>query len=318
MKIHPGFVGIDVSKQSLDIFDGAVGTAERLDNAAEAISRLIGRWTGTEVFVLFEATGHYDSTLRHALSAAGIAFARVNPARARDFARATGCLAKTDAIDARMLAAMAQSLRPAPQATSCPRRLKLAALQRRRDQLVGCRKQELTRLEGCDDPDIKADITTHIASLGDRIKAIEARIRQLMRQAPGLGEADRLLRSIPGVGPVTAGICLALMPELGERSPKTIAALAGLAPFNVDSGQFRGQRSIRGGRRRVRQALYMAALSAVRSHRRFTAMFKAMLDAGKPGKLALVAIARKILTIANAVIRDKLPFQASIAAPHAA
>lgn len=309
MKIHPGFIGIDISKQWLDIFDGAVGKPERIANRPEAIGALVGRWRGSDGLVLFEATAPYDAALRNALSEAGVRFSRVNPARARDFARACGALAKTDAIDARMLAAMAQALRPAAQETPCPDRDKLTALHRRRDQLVDCRKRERVRRAACGDGDVLADLHQHIAWLDARIAAIDDQISRMMRQAPQLNAAQRLLRSIPGVGPVAATTLIALTPELGARSPKTIAALAGLAPFNVDSGQFRGKRVIKGGRRRVRQALYMAAVAAAHSRHRFASAYKTMIDAGKPAKLALIAIARKILIIANAIMRDKIPFK---------
>jgi transposase len=310
MMIHPGFVGIDISKDHLDIFDGSVGASERIPNDDDAITRRIEPWIGKDMLVLFEATGHYDASLRRILGAASIAFARVNPARARDFARATGVLAKTDAIDARMLAAMAQTLRPAEHSARDPDREALAGLHKRRDQLIAVRKQERTRLSGNSEPDIAADITAHIAWLDDRIDAIEDKIRHLIDATPGLAKTHLLLRSVPGIGPVAAATLLALMPELGTRSPKTIAALAGLAPFNVDSGQFRGQRVIKGGRRRVREALYMAALAAARGKGRFGRLYQTMTSAGKPPKLILIAIARKILVTANAILRDNVAFQA--------
>lgn len=308
MKIHPGFVGCDISKAHLDIFDGSVRAPERIANEAEAIARLVERWKDKDAFILFEATGHYDSGLRRALTQAGIAFARVNPARARDFARAAGFLAKTDAIDARMLAAMAQALRPEGQTPRSPERDRLAELHKRRDQLVATRKQERTRREGCAG-DIAADIEDHIAWLDERIAVIEGKIADLINASPALAQARKRLGSIPGIGPVTAATLIALMPELGERSPKTIAALAGLAPFNVDSGAFRGRRLIRGGRRRIREALYMAAVAAIRTKQRFARFYKKLLDAGKPPKLALIAVARKILITANALLRDKTIFQ---------
>lgn len=171
------------------------------------------------------------------------------------------------------------------------------------------RKQERTRLAAIDDPVIAEDIEAHIAWLTASIAGIECQTRSLINATERLTEDQHLLRSVPGIGPVAAATLIALMPELGARSPKTIAALAGLAPFNVDSGQFRGKRVIKGGRRRVREALYMAAITAVRSTHRFARIYKAMVEAGKPPKLALIAIARKILVTANAIIRDKTTFQ---------
>ena len=307
MKIHPGFVGIDISKDFLDVFDGSVGMVRRIDNRPDAIQQLVAGWAGRDVFVLFEATGRYDKALRQALGAAGIAFARVNPARARDFARAAGFLAKTDAIDARMLAAMAQCLRPGADGATDPAREQLADLHKRRDQLVACRKQERTRIAATS-ADLLDDLAEHIAWLDQAIQGIDLRIAALIAEQQGLHDAQRLMRSVPGIGPVCATTLLALMPELGSRSPKAIAALAGLAPFNADSGKWRGTRRIHGGRRRVREALYMAAVSVTRTNSRFARIYRAMRDAGKPAKVALVAVARKLLVTLNAVVRDQQPF----------
>ena len=309
MKIRPGFIGIDVSKHHLDIFDPALGRVERLANEPPAIAERIARWRDDPPFVLFEATGRYDAILRHALDTAGIAFARVNPTRARDFARAAGFLAKTDAVDATMLAAMAQALAPEPQPSPAPDRARLTRLAKRRDQLVATRQKERNRHRECDDPDIAADIEHHLAWLDEAIAAIERRIERHVADTPELDRTTRLLRSVPGVGPVTATVLAALMPELGTRSHKALAALAGLAPFNNDSGKRRGQRSIRGGRKRVRDALYVAAFVAVRTATPFKTFYNRLIQAGKPRKLALIAVARKLLTTLNAMIRHGKAFQ---------
>jgi transposase len=310
MIIAPGFVGIDVSKHHLDIFDAAVGIAARRTNTAAAVAELAHDWARRDAFVLFEATGCYDLDLRHALTAAGVRFARVNPARARDFARAAGFLAKTDAVDAEMLAAMAQCLQLPPAKAGLAAREQLAALNRRRDQLVANRQQERTRQRECPDPFSRQSIAAHLVWLDAAIKAIQAQIAAAIAAEPELEHDRRLLSSAPGVGPVTAATLLALMPELGRRSPKQLAALAGLAPFNNDSGTRRGQRSIRGGRKRVRDALYVAAFIAARHAPRFKAFFKTLIDAGKPRKLAVIAVARKLLTVLNAILRDRQPFHA--------
>lgn len=309
MNLHPCFIGCDISKDHLDLFDAGTGRSDHIPNTPEALAPLLAEWRDRQAQVLFEATGSYDRCLRQALLRAGVPFARVNPARARDFARACGTLAKTDAIDARMLARMGAALHPACQAAPSPDREALARLHKRRDQLVLMRKQEKTRLRDMDDPLILEDIEENVAALTRRITAMERHIATLTGAAKELAEEHRLLRSLPGIGPVAATTLLALMPELGTRSPKAIAALAGLAPFNRDSGKFRGQRTIKGGRRRVRQALYMAALSAIRSKHRFARTYKAMIDAGKPPKLALIAIARKLIVTANAILRDRTMFQ---------
>ena len=305
MILHPGFVGIDVSKHHLDVFEG--GRTERVANTAEDVAELVARWH--DRFVLFEATGHYDAWLRRALEAEGIAFARVNPARARDFARATGRLAKTDRIDARMLAAMAQSLSFARERESDPEREALARAHKRRDQLVQLRQQERTRLTECDDAALRADLQAHRQWLDAQIARWDAEIARLVEQSGALAQKARRLRSIAGIGPVAATTLLALVPELGALSPKKIAALAGLAPFNADSGQLRGRRRIRGGRKRVRDALYMAAVTAARHNPRLKPLYTRLRAAGKPAKVALIAVARKLLIIANAILRDQTEFK---------
>jgi transposase len=307
--ITRGFIGIDVSKTHLDIFEGGSNRSLRIANSEDALAGLLARWQDCGAFVAFEATGHYDARLRRTLAAAGIAFARVNPARARDFARATGRLAKTDSIDARMLAAMAQSLCFARERIHDPSREGLARAHKRRDQLVHMRQQERTRFSECDDAELRADIEVHRQWLDTQIARWDAEIARLLAQSQALGQTARKLRSIPGIGPVAATTLLALVPELGSLSPKAIAALAGLAPFNIDSGQFRGRRRIKGGRKRVRDALYMAAVTAARCNPRLTGLYKRLRAAGKPAKVALIAVARKLLLIANAILRDKTEFK---------
>lgn len=308
MNIHPGVMGIDISKQTLDVFDAACGS-QRIANDVEAIAALVRRCVAGGVFVLFEATGSYDRLLRRALSAANVPFARVNPARARDFARAAGFLAKTDAVDAHMLAAMAQCLRPRSEAAAPAERERLIRLHKRRDQLVAARQQERTRRSECGDAEITAHLDRHLAWLDAEIKAIEGTVRKLLAAQAELARLQSLLRTAPGIGPVAAMTLMALLPELGQRSAKTIAALAGLAPFNRDSGRLRGQRAIRGGRKRVRDALYMAALTASRSNSRFSAEYRRLRSVGKPAKLVLIAIARKLLITLNAMVRDQKAFQ---------
>lgn len=309
MIITPGVIGIDVSKHSLDVFEGGTERAVRIANSEESLAAMTARWADSGVFVLFEATGHYDARLRRALSAAHIPFARVNPARARDFARAAGILAKTDKIDARMLAAMAQTLSPAHAVEPDRAREVLALAHKRRDQLVHMRQQERTRRSEGSDAMVGTDIERHLQWLDAQIARWDEEIRRLLGQSEQLDHTARLLRSVPGIGPVAATTLIALMPELGSLSPKAIAAMAGLAPFNVDSGQFRGIRRIKGGRKRVRDALYMAAIAAARSHTRFRSAYQRLRAAGKPAKIALIAIARKLLVTANAILRDNVAFQ---------
>jgi transposase len=301
-------IGIDVSKHRLDIFDEAIGIAESIANAPQPITQQVERWRCGNVFVVFEATGIYDRELAVQLRQAGIRYARINPARARDFARASGRLAKTDAIDACVLAAFARAMVPSADPAPEPARNALALLAKRRDQLVQMRAQEKNRRSEAHDRAIIEDIARLIGFLDGEIAAIEARITTLINAEPAIAEEARLLRSAPGVGPVACMQLIAQMPELGQVGPKQVAALAGLAPLNVDSGTHRGKRTIGGGRKRVRDALYMAALNAVRRSGSFRSFYQRLRTAGKPAKLALIAVARKLLTTLNAMLRDRKPY----------
>jgi transposase len=308
MTIHPGVIGIDVSKAHLDIFDVERGRPERLSNNAEVAhalaQRLLSRAAG---FAVFEATHPYDQLLRDAFMAQRVAFIRVNPQQARDFARAVGRRAKNDALDARMLAAMSQVLTPAKSTPQDLRRKELALLHKRRDQLVETRAAEKVRLSEAGD--ISGSLESLIAWLSVEIARFDRLIAELIAHDEAIGDDIRLLTSMPGVGPVTATTLVALMPELGTLSPAAAAALAGLAPFDRDSGRHRGVRRIEGGRRRVRRALYMAALTASRSCPRFKRMLQNLYERGKPAKLALIAVARKLLVTLNAILRDRTAFR---------
>jgi len=233
---------------------------------------------------------------------------RVNPARARDFARATSALAKTDAIDARLLASMGRALALAPSQVADPLRERLARLQRRRDQLVATRADEKKRLAIAEDDDVRASIAAHIAWIDAEMKRLQVVIDRLVASSAQLLALRKQLQTAPGVGPVTALTLIALMPELGQRSGKTIAALAGLAPFNNDSGAFRGQRHIKGGRGRVRRALYMAAIAAIRKVPRLAAHYRNVVGRSGHAKVGIIAVARKLLVALNAMARTGQPF----------
>ncbi len=307
MSITPVCVGIDVSKAYLDIFDPLAGDF-RIENTISAVSAFVSTQLVPGRFVVFEATGYYDRVLRLCLEAAGVAHARVNPEQARDFARALGRRAKTDAVDARMLADFGRALAPKPRPPSDLARENLAMRHKRRDQLVAMRQQEVVRRNEGEDAATADSLTRHLAWLDKEIEAVEDGIRAAIAADESLRKAERRLRSVPGIGPVAAVTLLALMPELGRRSPKAIAALAGLAPFNNDSGKRRGQRMIKGGRARVRKALYMAALAAANSKTRLGDFARKLRAAGKPPKLVLIALARKILEILNAICRENASF----------
>lgn len=308
MTILPYFIGCDIAKAHLDLFEETSGQGFRIANTPQAIAAWLSSLDTGTAFVAFEATGPYDLALRRALDQAGCRFVRVNPARARDFARATGRLAKTDAIDARMLAAMARTLALAPDQPADPAHQHLARLHKRRDQLVAMRACERVRAREANDS--TGSLARHLAWFDDEIATLERLIDEALCADQALADMQALLRSAPGVGPVTATTLLALMPELGQCSPKAIAALAGLAPVNNDSGSLRGKRSIKGGRRRVRRALYMAALAAMRTSPRFKAFYETIKARRAAPKIAIIAVARKLLTILNAMAKTKTPFQA--------
>lgn len=304
--IHPDVVGCDVSKHFLDLFDARSQRSERIANMPGAIDAWLA--ARRSVFFVFEATGAYDRALRVALDAHGLTYARVNPSRARDFARAAGFLAKTDVVDARMLAQLGVVLQPRPEAAFDVDREHLAAFVKRRDQLVKMRAQERVRLRECAEPNLAGDIQAHLDWLDQHIKQADLAIAARIKANAVLAQRTAQLRSAPGVGPVAAAVIVALMPELGARNPKAIAALAGLAPLNADSGQTRGQRRIRGGRRRVREALYMAAVSAIRTKTRFSAFYQRLRAVGKSPKQALIAVARKLLIALNAMVRENAAY----------
>lgn len=305
MTLHPDVIGCDVSKAHLDLFD--TGTCVRIGNTATDIARWLSQLNGRTPFFVLEATGRYDRVLTKALEVHGVGYARVNPARARAFATATGHLAKTDRIDARMLARLGQSLVPEATLPRDPARLRLEAVHRRRAQLVAIRQKDKQRLSEAT-ADERDSLKRHIAWLDREIARLEEKVRALLHNSAVLARQEKLLRSVPGIGPVTAVTLMTLLPELGTRPANSLAALAGLAPFNADSGRFCGKRSIRGGRKPVRDALYMAAVTASRSSSRFKAFADTLGSRGKPFKVKTIAVARKLLITANAVIRDEVPF----------
>jgi len=279
----------------------------RIPNDQEAIEQFIAGLE-RDCVVIFEATGVHDRLLRHAWSARGIGSCRINPLLARRFAEARGRRAKTDRIDARMLSDFGQTLRPSPDPAPSQERERLTALARRRDQLVELHAREKRHRVEAFNPFVADDIDVVIATLSARIAAVEAEIEGQTRRDSELTDELARLTSAPGVGKVTGLTLLAHMPELGVLSPKKIAALAGLAPFNDDSGPRRGRKCIRGGRRRVRSALYMAALGAIRANSRFKGFFQAIANRSGSKKLALIAVARKLLTVLNAMQIDRKAF----------
>lgn len=305
MTLHPDVIGCDISKAYLDFFNA--GSWQRIANNSNAISDWLALLEGRTPFFMLEATGRYDQTLVTVLEGHRLRYTRVNPARARAFAKATGHLAKTDRIDARVLAHMGQSLAPEATLPKDPDLAGLEAVHRRRAQLVAARQKDKQRLSEAYEVELES-LNRHIAWLDQEIAQLEETARVLLSTNAVLARQEKLLRTIPGIGPVTAMTLITLLPELGTRSAKSLSALAGLAPFNADSGKFKGQRSIRGGRKPVRDALYMAAVTAARSSSRFRRFATNLDNRGKPFKVRTIAVARKLLTTANAITRDQTPY----------
>lgn len=301
------YVGIDISKDRLDVFDPRIGRATAQDNSETGIAALC-RTSGSGAVFVFEATSGCDRTLLQALARARQPFVRLNPLHAWHFARSLN-LPKTDRVDARMLARLGAERRPEPHVPADPARLELAQLVDRRDQLKRMETQEKNRLDKAVGTLVRADIRASLRQLARRIARFEANIAAHLAGNPDLARDERLLRSIPGIGPVTSACLLARLPELGRLDRRATASLAGLAPRAHESGRFRGQRRIGQGRGTIRRLLYMAALSLWRKPGQFGPFLQRLQQAGKPGKVILIALARKIVTIANALLRDQCTFK---------
>jgi transposase len=299
------YVGIDVSKATLDV---SVRPAEErwttLNDEGE-IARLVLRLKELKpALVVMESTGGLEMPLAAALTVATLPAAIVNPRRVRDFAKATGRLAKTDALDAEVLARFAEAIRPEPHPVPSDEVRYLDALCGRRRQLLEMLTAESNRLAIANEA-VKPDLEAHILWLRSRLKDVDKDIGKLIRNSPVWRKKNDILRSVPGVGPVLSSTLLAEVPELGNLNQKQIAALIGVAPMNRDSGTLHGKRTIWGGRRQVRAALYMGSLVATRFNPTIRAFYQRLVSAGKPKKLALTASMRKLLIILNAMIRNQ-------------
>ncbi|HEU4351249.1 MAG TPA: IS110 family transposase [Burkholderiales bacterium] len=301
-------VGIDVSKARLDTAFGAEGEVVGLANDAAGISQLLEQLKALRPsLVVMEASGGYETAAATAIAAAGWRLAVVNPRQVRDFARASGRLAKSDQIDARILSAFGKAIEP--HVTSLPDEdaQALQGLLLRRQQLVAMRVQEHQRLEHAHSV-MRKNIKKHIDWLDQEIDKLDVDLTAGLRKSPAWRAKDELLRSLKGIGRITSGTLLVALPELGRLDRRQIAALVGLAPFNRDSGTMRGRRSIYGGRARIRTLLYMAATTAIRCNPVIRAFYERLKSRGKPHKVALVACMRKMLTILNAMVRESTPW----------
>lgn len=297
------FVGIDVSKRHLDVHINPGGESFRVANTQAGVELLLGRLSGmSPSLVVLEATGKLEVLCAASLSNAGLPVAVVNPRQMRDFARATGRLAKTDAIDAGVIAHFAEAVKPELRPLRDADERGFDELLVRRRQIVEMLTAEKNRLKITFTAVVRKEIKDHIAYLERRLRKADAALSEAIEASPVWRAKDELLRSVPGVGAVTARTLIAEFPELGGLTRRKAASLAGVAPMNRDSGMKRGKRAIRGGRKEVRKVLYMAALSATRSHPGMRAHYRRLTAAGKPKKVALVAVMRKLIIELNAVL----------------
>jgi len=305
---HPVYVGIDVAKATLDVAVAPPAERWTLAYTEREMAGLVTRLTAlAPALVVLEATGGLEGPLVGALAAAGLPVVGVNPRQIRDFAKATGTLAKTDALDATVLARFAATVRPTPRPLPDAATQTLAALVTRRRQLVEMLTAERNRW-GSAPRTLRAEIQAHITWLKRRLARLDTDLGQAIRTSPAWRVQDDLLRSVPGVGPVLAATLLASLPELGRLDRKAIAALVGVAPLNRDSGTLRGRRRVWGGRAAVRAVLYMGTLVAVRHTPVLRAFYQRLRAGGKLPKVALTACMRTLLTILNAMLKHQQPW----------
>jgi transposase len=312
LEVTPIFVGIDISKARLDVAVRPSGERESVSNDEAGIKALTTRLSTIHpALIVLEATGGMERSLTRALASAELPVVVVNPRQVRDFAKATGQLAKTDSIDALVLSRFAEAVRPALRPLPDQSTLELRALIARRRQITEMIVAERNRLSAAS-KGIRKRIDAHIRWLEAELERADKDLDQRIRQSPIWRENEDLLRSVPGIGPVISRTLLAELPELGQLNRKQIAALVGVAPFNRDSGIMRGRRTIWGGRATVRAALYMAALVASRRNAVIHAFHRRLRDAGKAPKAALVACMRKLLTILNSIMKHKTRWSENI------
>ncbi len=303
-------LGVDVSKAGLDVACSGDDKVQRLANDKAGIEAVVARAHELDAQrITVEASGGWQLPLVAALLHAGLPVVVVNPRQVREYARATGTLAKTDRIDARVLCAFTLAVQPPLRPLKDQQAEALSALLARRQQLLGMRTAEKNRLTlGATGP-VRKNLKAHIKWLDRHLRDTDRELKQLIEASPAWQTKEDLLTSAPGIGNTTARVLIGQLPELGQLNHKQIAALAGLAPFNRDSGTLRGQRMIWGGRHEVRTALYMATVSAVRANPPIRDFYQRLKSNGKPSKVALTACMRKLLVTLNAMLRDQTPWQ---------
>ncbi len=309
------FVGIDVAKAHLDVASPQTNQTWQVPNTAPGHQALVATLSGlAPALVVLEASGGYEAAVASVLYEANLPVVVVNPRRVRAFAHAQGRQAKTDPMDATVLADFGRALNPPVRPLPAQQAGQLTELTRRRRQLIQMITAEQHRLDQASKPLAKT-IGRHITWLQKQLKTLDADLADLIRTSPLWCDQAALLGSVPGVGPTTTAILVAELPELGRLSAKQIAALVGVAPFNRDSGQTQGKRAIYGGRATVRTALYMATLAATRYNPTIQSFYTRLLAAGKPKKVALTACMRKLIIILNAILRDQQPWNPTLQTP---
>lgn len=308
--VAPTFVGIDVAKDRLDVHLRPADQAFAVGRDGAGLEALVARLAalGPRLVVL-EATGGFEVAVAAALAAAGLPLVVVNPRQIRDFARATGRLAKTDRLDAQAIARFAEAVRPAPRPVPDPAARALGELVARRRQLVEMITSEGQRRRQLRDPRLIRRLEAHLAWLRAELAALDGDLDAAVRGSPAWRAAEDLLASVPGIGKTSARTLIAALPELGTLDRRKIAALVGVAPINRDSGCWRGRRMISGGRASVRTALYMPTLTAIRHNPPLQALYQRLIGRGRPAKVAITACMRKLLVVLNAILRDQTPWQ---------
>lgn len=302
------FVGVDVSKRELDVAVGQKGASWQAANDPIGIAKTVSRLQEiAPALIVVEATGGLELPLMVALHEAGLPICRLHPGRVREFAKSIGLLAKTDKLDARLLARFAEAVQPAPTRLPSVAEQELLALMTRRRQVVEMLTAEKNRLDSAP-ATVQERLRQHISWLEEELAQLNRHIEELINQTPDFKDKNALLQSVPGVGPLTAAIMVADLPELGLFNRQQIAAQVGVAPFNHDSGRKQGKRRIKGGRPVIRSILYMATLSAIRFNPVIKSFYEHLLAQGKQKKVAIVACMRKLLTILNAMMRDNKPW----------
>ena len=314
MTHEPVVVGIDVSKQELVIAVHPTGEAWTSATDPEAIDQTVSRIGALHPsLVVMEASGGYEATLAAACTTAGLPVAIVNPRQVRAFAQALGRTAKSDRIDAEVLALFGARVQPPARPMPPAETQALAALIARRRQLLEMLTAERQRLHLAAGGPVARDLRTHIRWLEKRVRDVDQDTTTQIQRSPVWRAQEDLLRSVPGIGPIVARTILAELPELGRLERRTAAALVGVAPYNCDSGQFRGRRMIWGGRASVRRVLYMAAVVASRHNPLLASFYQRLRAAGKPPKVALVAVMRRLITILNAILKHQAPWRSAAA-----